>query len=222
MTSHEILNSLAPVSSCAQTAKALVTEIIEGDIKDPGLQEDMRDIHASLDNRSAQKRGSGQVYPELPAAQQNAATEEIKKLLFPQYFQHVESLIQGELAKKGINIKFAHDPPSLSVLADEDMLDQMLINLIRNAADEQTRTDTLSIWVSGHTDRKQRTVLEVKDNGPGIAAEAAEKIFVPFFTTKAHGSGIGLALIRYMMLSHGGTVTYFPNEYNGSSFRLVF
>jgi nitrogen fixation/metabolism regulation signal transduction histidine kinase len=221
VTSHEILNSLAPVSSCAQTAKALVTEIMEGDIKDQGLQEDMRDIHASLDTVLRRSEGLARFiksYRQLSRMPPPKKT----KIGISKYFQHVEALVQGELARKDIEIAFTYDPPSLSVLADEDMLDQMLINLIRNAADEHHRSNGLNIWVNGYTDSKQRTVLEVKDNGPGIAQEVAEKIFVPFFTTKDQGSGIGLALIRYMMLSHGGTVTYAPNEQGGSSFRLVF
>ena len=102
------------------------------------------------------------------------------------------------------------------------MLDQLLINLIRNAADTQQQSARMSIWVSAYTDSKQRTVIEINDDGPGISEEIAEDIFVPFFTTKAQGSGIGLALVRYIMLSHGGAVRYAPNDQNGASFRLVF
>ena len=84
------------------------------------------------------------------------------------------------------------------------MLDQVLINLIRNAADALADTGQAKISILGYTDARQRTVLEVHDNGPGIPREMAEQIFVPFFTTKKRGSGIGLALVRYIMLSTVG------------------
>jgi nitrogen fixation/metabolism regulation signal transduction histidine kinase len=221
VTSHEILNSLAPVSSCAQSARALVTDIIEGEIEDQDLQEDMRDIQASMDTVLRRSEGLTrfiQSYRQLS----RMPPPKKSKINVSKYFQHLDALVRDELEKKNIEISFAYDPPSLALQADEDMLDQMLINLIRNAADESDGINRASIWVSAYKDRKLRTVIEVKDNGPGIREDIAEKIFVPFFTTKAQGSGIGLALVRYIMLSHGGTATYTPNDLQGSSFRLVF
>jgi nitrogen-specific signal transduction histidine kinase len=73
-----------------------------------------------------------------------------------------------------------------------------------------------------YTDGKQRTVLEVQDNGPGASEDLAEKIFLPFFTTQTHGSGVGLALVRYIMLSHGGKAFCSKNELGGASFCLIF
>ena len=76
--------------------------------------------------------------------------------------------------------------------------------------------------VSAYTDNNHRSVLEISDNGPGVPQEFADKIFMPFFTTKNQGSGIGLALVRYIMLAHGGSAVYEPNDRQGTSFRLVF
>ena len=138
------------------------------------------------------------------------------------YFQHLKTLVQDELARKKVRLEFICQPQGLSLAADKDMLDQMAINLIRNATDAVAETPQANIVVSAYTDNKQRTVLAVSDNGPGIPADQVEKIFMPFFTTKNQGSGIGLALVRYIMLSHGGTAMYEPNGNQGSSFRLVF
>ena len=138
------------------------------------------------------------------------------------YFQHLKTLVQDELARKNIQLDFRCQPEGLSFMADKDMLDQMAINLIRNASDAVAETSQANIVLSAYTDNKQRTVLAVSDNGPGIQADQVEKIFMPFFTTKNQGSGIGLALVRYIMLSHGGTVMYEPNGDKGSSFRLIF
>lgn len=138
------------------------------------------------------------------------------------YFQHLKTLVQDELARREVRLEFHCQLQGLSLMADKDMLDQVAINLIRNASDAVTGTSQANIVVSAYTDNKQRTVLTVSDNGPGIPADQAEKIFMPFFTTKNQGSGIGLALVRYIMLSHGGTVMYEPNGNKGSSFRLIF
>jgi nitrogen fixation/metabolism regulation signal transduction histidine kinase len=221
VTSHEIINSLAPVSSCAQTAKTLVDDIIDSDIRDKQLREDLRDINASLDTVLRRSEGLTrfiQSYRQLS----RMPPPKKKTIQVSAYLQRLESLVRGELARKNIDLNFQLDPKNISVLADKDMLDQVLINLIRNAADVLTDKDNAKITVVAYIDNKQRTVLEVQDNGSGVPLKIVENIFVPFFTTKNQGSGIGLALVRYIMLSHGGVVVYAPGEQSGSVFRLIF
>ena len=221
VTSHEIINSLAPVSSCAQTAKTLVDDIIDSDIRDKQLREDLRDINASLDTVLRRSEGLTrfiQSYRQLS----RMPPPKKKNIQVSAYLQRLESLVRGELARKNIDLNFQLDPKNISVLADKDMLDQVLINLIRNAADVLTDKDNAKITVVAYIDNKQRTVLEVQDNGSGVPLKIVENIFVPFFTTKDQGSGIGLALVRYIMLSHGGVVVYAPGEQSGSVFRLIF
>jgi len=221
VTSHEILNSLAPVSSCAQTAKTLVDEVISNDIHDESLVEDLHDIQGSLDTvlrRSEGLKRFIQSYRQLSRMPPPDKT----RIMVSNYFLHLKTLVQDELARKDIQLEFHYQPSSLSLMADKDMLDQVAINLIRNASDALAATPAANITVSAHIDNKQRTVLEVNDNGPGIPDDLAEQIFMPFFTTKNQGSGIGLALVRYIMLSHGGTATYAPNLERGSRFRLIF
>jgi two-component system nitrogen regulation sensor histidine kinase NtrY len=221
VTSHEILNSLAPVSSCAQTAKTLVDDALEREIGDDHLREDLQDIKESLSTVLRRSEGltrfiqSYRQLSRLPPPKRKAIRIEA-------YFNRLESLVHGELARKNIELSFQHDPPSLTVLADEDMLDQALINLIRNAANALEGDMAGQIRVVAYTDGKQRTVLEVQDNGPGVSEDLAEKIFLPFFTTQTHGSGVGLALVRYIMLSHGGKALCSRNELGGASFCLIF
>lgn len=221
VTSHEILNSLAPVSSCAQTAKTLIDEVITGDLQNDNLAEDLHDIQESLDTVLRRSEGLTrfiQSYRQLS----RMPPPDKSKITLSHYFQHLKTLVRDELARKQVRLEFHCQPESLSLMADKDMLDQMLINLIRNASDALADSKAASITVSAYTNDKQSTVLEVKDNGPGIPAELAEQVFMPFFTTRDKGSGIGLALVRYIMLSHSGTVIYTPNHDGGSSFRLVF
>lgn len=221
VTSHEIINSLAPVSSSAQSAKTLVDEAIRGEIEDKNLAEDMHDIQASLDTLLRRSEGLTRFiksYRQLS----RMPPPNTKKILVSEYFQHIRTLVQDELARKDIALEINCQPQSLSVLADKDMLDQMTINLVRNASDVLVEIPDAMVTLSAFSDEKQRTVLEVGDNGPGIPDDLSEKIFMPFFTTKKQGSGVGLALVRYIMLSHGGTVIYERNGAGGSSFRLIF
>jgi len=221
VTSHEIINSLTPVSTCAQMARSQVLEVLDSNIRDDNLRNDLQDIDESLDTLLRRSEGlmrfiqSYRLLSKLPPPRK-------MKIAVADYFQHLESLIKKELARKGIELTFRHKPASMSLMADEDMLDQVLINLIRNAADTLANTDGGKISVIGYLDGKQRTVLEVRDNGEGVSEDMAEKIFMPFFTTKKQGSGIGLALVRHIMLSHGGSVSYTPGNEHGSVFRLIF
>jgi len=226
VTSHEILNSLAPVSSSAQSAKMLVDEAINNDFQgdkfiEEGFIEDMRDIQESLDTVLRRSEGLTRFiksYRQLSRMPRPDKT----KIEFSHYFQQLQSLVKDELAQKEIQLDCLHPPKGLSVMADKDMLDQMSINLIRNASEALIATRSAKITISAYIDGQHRTVLEVRDNGPGIPHDQVDKIFMPFFTTKKQGSGIGLALVRYIMLSHGGTAMYETNGDSGSSFRLVF
>ena len=221
VTSHEILNSLAPVSSCAQTAKTLVDEAIEGSIEDQELRENLHDIRESVDTVLRRSEGLSrfiQSYRQLS----RMPPPKKKKIEVAAYFHRLESLVSSELARKQVDLKFDLQPQSLALMADEDMLDQVLINLIRNACDALTDTRGAAVHLVAYIDGKQRSVLEVRDNGPGIPDDIAEKMFMPFFTTREQGTGVGLALVRYIMLSHGGTASFSPNSPVGSIFRLAF
>jgi nitrogen fixation/metabolism regulation signal transduction histidine kinase len=221
VTSHEVLNSLAPVSSCAQTAKELADSALARDQLDDQSREELQDIRESVD--TVLRRSEGlvrfiQSYRQLS----RMPKPKKEKIEVATYFSHLSSLLGVELSHKQIEIRFSHAPSGLAMLADEDMLDQAIINLIRNASEALTNTDNAEISVVGSLDDKQRTVIEVSDNGPGVSPEIVEKIFVPYFTARTKGSGVGLALVRYIMLSHGGSVNYAHGEVGGSTFRLVF
>ena len=221
VTSHEILNSLAPVSSCAQTAESLVGDILGKDIDDPQIRGDLEDIRDAVETMARRSEGLSrfvQSYRQLT----RMPPPKTRKITVGEYFQRLESLLKNELAQKKIAVNFSRHPASLALLADEDMLDQAMINLVRNAADAVKDSGDGKIDIRAYVDGRQRVILEVSDNGPGIEPEAAKNIFVPFFTTKKQGSGVGLTLVRYIMLTHGGTALYSPGPDGGSVFRLVF
>jgi len=221
VTSHEILNSLAPVSSCAQTAQSLVDDVIARNLHQGQFNDEMRDIRESVETVLRRSEGLTRFIQSYRQLSRTPPPKK-KKIHLEAYFRRLESLVKSELARKQIELSFRHKPASLTVFADEDLLDQALINLIRNAADALSETAGGEIQVSADLDSRSHTIIEVADNGPGIPGELADKVFLPFFTTRSTGSGIGLALTRYIMLSHGGKVSHFPRDPAGSVFRLVF
>jgi two-component system nitrogen regulation sensor histidine kinase NtrY len=220
VTSHEILNSLAPVSSCAQTAESLVADVLAHDIGESGVRSDLEDIRDAVETMARRSEGLMRFvrsYRQLT----RMPPPKLEKIGVGDFFARLESLLKIELAQKQIGMSCDSQPANLSLLADKDMLDQAMINLVRNAADAVLDIDDGAICIRAFVDSKQRVILEVADNGSGIDPVTAKSIFVPFFTTKGQGSGVGLALVRYIMLSHGGTAVYAPGPESGSVFRLV-
>ena len=221
VTSHEILNSLAPVSSCVQMVESLVGDILGKEINDQDVRDDLEDIRDAIETMARRSEGLKrfvQSYRQLT----RMPPPKTRKVMVGDYFRRLESLLIHELAQKRIAVSFSWHPASLTLLADEDMLDQAIINLVRNAVDAVKDSDDGKIGIRAYINGKQRVILEVSDNGPGIDAETVSNIFVPFFTTKKQGSGVGLSVVRYIMLSHGGTAHYSPAADGGSIFRLVF
>ncbi len=108
------------------------------------------------------------------------------------------------------------------VEADPDLVDQALLNLLKNAIEAAEGSAQSLVSLSAGLDIQGRLVVTVADSGPGLPPELARQIFVPFFTTKPEGSGIGLPIVRQIMLAHGGTVEAVPGGENGAEFRLVF
>ena len=106
--------------------------------------------------------------------------------------------------------------------ADEELIEQVLINLVKNAIEAVTGTEKPLVEFYGKLDDLNRVCISVKDNGEGIIPEAREKIFIPFFTTKKNGSGIGLALSRQIMQLHNGTLTVESEPDNYTEFVMKF
>jgi two-component system nitrogen regulation sensor histidine kinase NtrY len=120
---------------------------------------------------------------------------------------------------KGIAFVAHVEPPELEVRADAAMLEQALLNLLHNSVDALVQTAGARIEVRSRLE-SDGVAIAVLDNGPGIAADALERIFVPFFTTKAGGSGIGLSLARQIAHAHGGRLDASANVPGGAAFTL--
>ena len=203
---HEIMNTLTPVTSLAQTATTM--------LDDPAAAEDIREAVTTIARRSEGLMKFVARYRELLKVPQ----PDIGAVSVAEALQGVGALLSDEL--QAVNFAIDVVPPSLEVQADSQLLDQVLLNLVRNAIDAMRETNSPQLGLSGQLDYG-RVVIKVTDNGPGIADELIEQIFVPFFTTKRDGSGIGLSLCRQIMTAHGGDIVV-NSDAGGTTVSLVF
>jgi len=214
---HEIMNSITPISSLAKTTGELLSDHLEEIDQDDTLPEIQEAIH------TIQKRSEGLLH-FVESYRQLTRIPKPNFQLVPvdMIFKRVLPLVEKDIMAKNIIIVHQIQPEGLTVLADVEMIEQVLINLIKNSVDALNNREGSKIMLSGARDHRGRVIVKVSDNGPGIAAEAREKIFIPFFTTKKTGTGIGLSLSRQIMRQHLGSisVTSKPNE--ETAFKLIF
>jgi nitrogen fixation/metabolism regulation signal transduction histidine kinase len=218
---HEIMNSITPVSSLARTAADLADDLIKKLEANSPVLEDLADIHgavATVARRSDSLMQFVHSYRQLT----RLAPPEKKRLSIADVFASVATLAAAEWPEGTVALQISVDPERLQVSADRDLLEPVLLNLLRNAWQATSATAYPVIKMSARMNRRGHVVIEVSDNGPGVPKDLARKIFVPFFTTREGGSGVGLALTRQVMISHHGFVTLGESEEGGARFSLIF
>jgi two-component system nitrogen regulation sensor histidine kinase NtrY len=218
---HEIMNSVTPISSLAGIVEEELKQHMETQQGQPLTQEQLNDIHLSLQTIS--KRSEGLIHfvkefrslTSIPKPRQIQI--EVKPLL-----EELCMLHRKELMEKNIHLKISVYPEDLTISADKNMIEQVIINLIKNAMQAFEEQDDKQIELRASLNDKSRPLISIKDNGTGIDPEAMEKIFIPFFTTKKTGSGIGLSLSRQIMRQHQGTLTVKSTVGKGTEFFMRF
>jgi signal transduction histidine kinase len=136
--------------------------------------------------------------------------------------EQVTKLSTQHWQEKNISLSSNIHPDELEISIDLGMVEQMLINLLQNAEHAVQGIDNAQVNISAFLNRRGHVVIEVSDNGLGIADDIGKKIFVPFFTTKKEGSGVGLALSHQVMLAHDGKIKFEQSVNGGALFRLTF
>ena len=203
---HEIMNSITPISSLTSTLREILDHDMERknshyELKEEGA-EDLREGLSTIENRSKgliKFIDAYREYTSLPKPKMS--TVRLRDLI-----THVAQLMRTELKKTAIDFHYECNSEYLTIQADVEMIEQVLINLLKNAIEALSETENPRLELIGSYD--ENTVkIEVIDNGPGIIKEAVEHIFVPFYTTKRTGSGIGLSLSRQIMQMHNGSIT---------------
>jgi two-component system nitrogen regulation sensor histidine kinase NtrY len=201
---HEIMNSITPISSLSSTVNQMIEEWHP---EKPEQNDEIgSDIKQAL--KTIQKRSDGllqfvQTYRNLTKTPKpNFQIIEVVAL-----FKHLQQLFQKNFDKAGISCQSEITPEQLEITADESMIEQVLINLIRNAIHATSKTKAPRIIIKAAYGNYGNVLLQVTDNGQGILPEVLEKVFIPFFTTKPSGSGIGLSLSRQLIRAQGGNLT---------------
>jgi len=143
-------------------------------------------------------------------------------MLLTQVFGRLAALISADWLARGGRAEFVVEPDSLTLEADPGQFEQAMINLLANAADATAGGISPLVRVTARQHRGGRVQIDVWDNGPGIPDELAAQIFVPFFSTKERGSGVGLAVVRQLLHSNGGAVRYIKPVRGGAQFSVTF
>ncbi|WP_255027672.1 sensor histidine kinase [Coprobacter tertius] len=204
---HEIMNTLAPIISLSETAVERLKGNSEKDFS--VLGQIMQTIH----RRSTGLLNFVENYRKLT----RIPAPEFSCIPVNELFDDVEKLTTNLRA----DIIFSLKSKDISVIGDRAMIEQVLLNLIKNAAESGNKTQQVSIIVEA-INSIGFTIIAVSDNGKGIVPEALDKIFIPFYTTKTGGSGIGLNLCKQIMRLHGGSIRVTSKEGKGSRFTLIF
>ncbi|WND01655.1 ATP-binding protein [Temperatibacter marinus] len=218
---HEIMNSITPVASLATTSVDLVEDVKTKVADNPELVEELQDVSDAVTTVARRSDGlmsfvsSYRRLTRLPPPQKET-------ILLGELVKQAQVLGTQQWEDKELMINISIEPTELDVSVDANMIEQILINMIQNAEQALIGTHNPTIWIKGFLSKRGRPVLEISDNGPGIADEIIKKIFVPFFTTKRDGSGVGLALTRQVMIAHGGNVKVTNLEQGGACFTLTF
>lgn len=214
---HEIMNSIAPISSLADTLKNRLQQTIQQKGKDNSL-EDLEVGINTIKRRSEGLLKFAETYRNL----NKITTPNLKKVYVLDMFENLQQLMQPTLNQKNIELEIIMKDPDLMVEADTNLVEQVLINLLVNAIEAVKDRTEPRIVLSAFMSTTRKTVIKIADNGAGMTEEVVDKIFIPFFSTKKTGSGIGLSLCKQIMMLHRGTIQVQSAEGEGSAFSLLF
>lgn len=218
---HEIMNSVTPISSLAGTIDDELKIHLRDDSGKPLNKEQLEDIHLSLQTISKRSEGLIHFVKEFRSLTHIPKPRPVN-ISACALFEEIAILHKKELLEKNTKLEFSVEPQDLTITADKIMTEQVLINLVKNAIQAFEEQENKTIIIRAYYNDKMRPVISVKDNGTGIDPEALEKIFIPFFTTKKTGSGIGLSLSRQFMRQHQGTLTVKSTVGKGTEFFMRF
>jgi two-component system, NtrC family, nitrogen regulation sensor histidine kinase NtrY len=213
---HEIMNSLTPILSLIGTMQHIVDTELPASANDNGAKSDLLEALQTLQSRSVGMINFVDGYRSFTTIPPPVfAAVNIEQLI-----QQVMNLFKTEMDGAGILFVCEYSDKVQEIQADAEQLSMVLINLIKNAKEALTNRTDAAITIKCHTQNSQ-VIIEVMDNGPGIEPEAIEEIFIPFYTTKEQGSGIGLSLSRQIIQQHEGSIKAISKPGEGCRFVIV-
>lgn len=218
---HEIMNSITPVASLAKTTVDLVDDAAGKVTDHPDVVLELADVKDAVETVARRSDSlmsfvsSYRRLTQLPPPQK-------APFLLAELFESVAQLTAAGMEEGGITLTHVVEPAELELNADRGMVEQVLLNLLRNSEQALAEGGGGRIELLARLNRRGNISIEVVDEGPGIPEDLRRRVFVPFFTTKRDGSGVGLALSRQVMIAHGGSITVAGAEPHGTRFTLTF
>ncbi len=230
---HEIMNSVTPLISLSSTASSLLDGVMrtedEGKPEAGGRRpektgsdsESLGDVKGALDTISRRSQGLLHFVDDYRNLTR-IPTPNFQTFKIDDLFGRIRKLFNDRFQVRDIEFTANANPPGLELTADPDLIEQVIINLVMNSIGALTGSSTPRIRLSAKTDSRGGILIQVADNGQGIPEELQEKIFIPFFTTRKEGSGIGLSLSRQIMRAHKGNIAVSSSPGEETVFTLRF
>jgi nitrogen fixation/metabolism regulation signal transduction histidine kinase len=219
---HEIMNSITPITSLASTVHEMTVRREEGKISmNPLDEEDAESVDSALvtiKNRSQGLLNFVELYRNLT----RIPKPNFRYFRVSELFERCHLLLHPKMEEIGIKCSRIVFPPDLMLTADPDLIDQVVINLMLNAIDAVREVENPQISIFATLNGSNRVTIDFRDNGVGIKPDVMDKIFMPFFTSKKQGSGVGLSLSRQIMHLHKGSISVRSRPEEGTVFTLVF
>ncbi len=215
---HEIMNSVAPISSLADTLKNRLQNSQELVDDESGTLEDLSLGMETIKRRSEGLLKFAQTYRNLNMI----SAPNLQKFYVKDLFKTQQRLMLPTLDQKNIDLEIILKEPELQLEADINLIEQVLINLLLNAIEAVKESENPKIILTASQSANGRVAIKVIDNGSGIEDEVLDKIFIPFFSTKKSGSGIGLSLCKQIMMLHKGNIHVQSAANEGTAFILQF
>lgn len=203
--SHEIMNSLTPICSLAESSRALISD--KGGEAAEALE--------VIGRRSAGLMTFVERYREVF----DVPTPERRPMALGDLVARTGALMTSQMAEAGVGYESRCEDRAALVEADPALMDQAIINLLKNALEAVRGREGGGVTLSARLE-DDAGVIDIADNGPGLPPEDVETVFIPFFTRKAQGSGVGLSVARQIVLAHGGAIEYLPAPGGGALFRV--
>ena len=214
---HEIMNSVAPISSLADTLKNRLQKSVDA----PDDKVALEDLEIGID--TIKRRSEGLLkFAETYRNLNKITTRNLKKVYVHELFANLHQLMQPTFEQKNIELEIILSKTDLAFEADPSLVEQVLINLIVNAIEAVKEQPSPKIILSADANANKKVVLKVADNGTGMPEELLDKIFIPFFSTRKTGSGIGLSLCKQIVMLHKGNIKVQSAEGRGTVFSLKF
>jgi nitrogen fixation/metabolism regulation signal transduction histidine kinase len=212
---HEIMNSITPISSLSDTANKMLKEI------EVPTNQSIQDIQKAIN--TIHRRSEGllhfvQAYRSLT----RLPTPSFKIIKISDLFERICQLVALDVKERNINFEYDINPSSLELTCDQELIEQVLLNILQNAFQALKSISNPIVEMKAHIGNRGQILFEITDNGEGIPIEVQEKIFIPFFTTKESGSGIGLSLSQQIMRQHKGIISVNSASNQKTCFTLRF